>query len=151
MQIILNIKKENQFELKKKTVFKKFTDRFKMEINEKKIHTESAISFLNDFRLAVVRIPGDIGFRVKRNPKNINSKLDQYATKYIHSTVLLARSKWFLKTYPIFKQNEETNIFEDRNQALDDINVKITPTFDDNDVLVLQIDGVSLDSFQEFS
>jgi hypothetical protein len=121
----------------------------KMEISERKIHTESAISFLNDFRLAIVRFPGDIGFKVKRNPNN--PKLEQYATKYVHSTVLFARSKWFRKAYPLYKKTDDMDVFEENNEALNKIKVKVTPTLDDQDRLVFQIDGVSLDSFQELS
>ena len=119
------------------------------KISDMKIFTESAISFLNDFRLAVVRFPGDIGFSVKRNPNNL--KLEQYATKYVHSTILFARSKWFRKAYSSYKKTEETTSFVEKNTSLKCINVKITPVFADKDRLVLQIDGVSLDSFQELS
>ena len=119
-------------------------------IAENKILTESAISFLNDFRLAIVRFPGDIGFRVKRNPNN--HKLDQYATKYLHSTVLFARSKWFRKFYPKYLKENDISIFtEDRKEALNEIKVEIKVSFDEVGRLLLQIDGVSLDSFQEFS
>ncbi len=120
-----------------------------MEISEKKIYTESAISFLNDFRLAIVRFPGDIGFKVKRNPNN--PKLEQYATKYVHSTILFARSKWFRKVYPLYKKTDDMNVFEENNEALNEIKVKVTPQLDNQGHLVFQIDGVSLDSFQELS
>ncbi len=121
-------------------------DEKKKEI--KKVPTFCAISFLNDFRLALARRPGDIGFRVKRNPHNVN--LDQYGTKFVHSTVLFARSKWFKNQYLLYLDNNKVDVFENANKSLKEIKVEVKADLDENKI-ILTIDGIKLDSFQEFS
>jgi hypothetical protein len=152
-----NLHEENKVKKKKVSITKKKKTKKKsiMESNVdiSKIRTGCAISFLNDFRLALVRFPGDIGFRVKRNPNNL--KLDQYATKYLHSTILLARSNWFRDVFANYLYDVENiiDIIDSKNENVKDINVIVSHVteHDEDKKLVLQIDGVSLESFQEFS
>ena len=111
--------------------------------SNKFIKIESAVSILNDFHHFRLMESGDIGFRVAKS-FGTHVKGEATVTRYIHSIILFARSKWFRKAYNQFLKNKkDENRFE--------LNAYTQSIFKDGDnKLCFNMSGIDILVFLEF-
>ncbi len=109
-----------------------------------KVGISTAISLLNDLRYLLVRIDGDIGFRVIRK-ESLRVGVQDPFLKFLHSTIFQARSVWFRNG---LKKWHETNMLDGFVIESEKCSLKVTPSLEDNQ-LILTLENVHLSAFQE--
>ena len=109
--------------------------------SDKLVKSESAISFLNDLHHIQKTESGDIAFRVPKT-RTVHLHSENSATKYIHSVILFARSKWFKKAYKEFLKHKDETKFE--------LNDFIQKVYRDGNKLCFDLKHTDLQIFREF-
>ena len=113
-----------------------------MNIEIKHVKTKIAVEAIIDLRQFQLSRAGDIGFVISKNNTEDKNE-DTIIVKFIHSTILMARSSWFRKAYKHYlKKNDESNI------KLNEITQ--TAYKDQNRKLCFDIQTVELKIFREF-
>ena len=106
------------------------------------VHNEVSAEFMIDLRQFQLSRAGDIGFVISKNNTEDKNE-DTIIVKFIHSTILMARSSWFRKAYKQYlKKNDESNI------KLNEITQ--TAYKDQNRKICFDIQTVELKIFREF-
>jgi len=103
-----------------------------------RVGKDSAVSLVNDLRYLLLSTVGDVELVLERENGNTT------VNKNIHSIILKARSRWFAENHEIFNNTGDLSGFK---VSHDGINMWADKK---NDKLVLHIQGISVQSVQDF-
>lgn len=108
---------------------------------ELKVYKDAAVSILNDLRYCLLRTDGDVELLLVRE----NGKPAIH--KFIHSSILIARSKWFAEKYEKYRKSNDLNDF---HGAFGQLEVIAKVNEKANTKLTLHINGITVQALQDF-